>query len=152
MEGTCACAETFPGMPGSRRCCRAMATDAPLPRVSFIVDDEHAIKVASILEAMGFEAVRSLESSNALHWGIVRLVRKYRISASEQAVLELMLVEQLTDKRIGKRIKAQIARVGFLKTNVFVKTGTRDREQLLRLALQLPVPASESSTAEPTCG
>jgi DNA-binding NarL/FixJ family response regulator len=121
-----------------------MSTDTPAPRVSFIVDDDaHALEIGSLLEALGFEAHRSMESTNALHWGVARLVRKYRLTESEQAVLELMLHEQLDDEQIAGRVKTRVGRVKFLRDNIMVKTCVTDREQLLRLALQLPVlPAS----------
>jgi DNA-binding CsgD family transcriptional regulator len=116
-----------------------MDPDTPARRVSFIVDDDaDARTIASVLEALGFEAHRSMESANALHWGIARLVRRYNITPREQAVLELMLTEQLTDAKIARRIKTGVGTVKFLRGEILTKTSMYSREQLLRLALQLP--------------
>jgi DNA-binding CsgD family transcriptional regulator len=118
---------------------RGMDPDTPPRRVSFIVDDDaDARTIASVLEALGFEAHRSMESANALHWGIARLVRRYNITPREQAVLELMLTEQLDDEQMARRIKTGVGTVVFLRSQILVKAGVPDREQLLRLALQLP--------------
>jgi len=116
-----------------------MDTD-PRPRVSFTVDDDaDAHRIAVVLEALGFETVRSMESSNALHWGITRLVRRHSISPRERIVLEMMLTEQLDDQGIARRMRTGVSTVAFLRGQVLVKAGVADREQLLRLALQLPV-------------
>ena len=120
-----------------------MDTD-PRPRVSFTVDDDaDAHRIVAVLEALGFEAHRSMESSNALHWGCTRLVRKYSISPRERIVLEMMLTEQLDDQEISRRMRTGVSTVAFLRGQVLVKTCVADREQLLRLALQLPaIPAA----------
>jgi DNA-binding CsgD family transcriptional regulator len=116
-----------------------MDPDTPARRVSFIVDDDaDARTITSVLEALGFEVHRSMESANALHWGIARLVRRYNITPREQAVLELMLTEQLDDEQMARRIKTGVGTVVFLRSQILVKAGVPDREQLLRLALQLP--------------
>jgi uncharacterized protein YjiS (DUF1127 family) len=135
---------TFPGMTPAGLCCGGMDPDTPAPRVSFTVDDDdHARSIEDVLGALGFDAVRSMDSTNALHWGIIRLVRKYKITERERLVLELMLTEQLDDEGIARRIATGSGpvTVAFLRSQILAKTCAPDREQLLRLALQLPARA-----------
>jgi DNA-binding CsgD family transcriptional regulator len=129
-------------------CYRGMSPDTPAPRVSFTVDDDsHARAIEDVLEALGFEAVRSMDSTNALHWGLIRLVRKYSITKRERLVLELMLTEQLDDEQMARQIKTGVGTVVFLRSQILVKAGVPDREQLLRLAMQLPVIESPALAA-----
>ncbi len=109
-------------------------------RVRFSVeDDEQAAKIAALLEALGFEAVRELDQgspSTRLRWAVARLATQARLTERERDILDRVL-QGASNHDIGEALGISKATVKWHMHNIFTKTGSRTREALLRDALQL---------------
>ncbi|MFO7566475.1 MAG: LuxR C-terminal-related transcriptional regulator [Enhygromyxa sp.] len=126
-------------------------------RVRFAVErDEQAVKITSLLEALGYEVVRDLSpdsSGTRLRWAVNRLVSKAQLTAREADILELLLRGK-SNGEIAEVLEISKATVKWHMHNVFTKTGTTTREALLREALQLggvarrPPPARRKTSEE----
>jgi ATP/maltotriose-dependent transcriptional regulator MalT len=114
----------------------------PKIRVRFAVeDDEQAAKITALLEALGYEVVRDLDhgtAQNRLAWAITRLTQKAALTEREADVLTLVLHGR-NNSEIAEALEIRKATVKWHMHNIFTKTNTATREQLLREALQLSV-------------
>lgn len=105
-----------------------------------VAEDDDAIRISGVLEALGYSVVRQLGAGEAqarLRWAIERLTRRYRLTAREAEVLGGVLDGFGNDGLAGK-LEISRATVKWHMHNLFCKCGVNNREALLRLALQLP--------------
>jgi hypothetical protein len=102
--------------------------------------DEHATRVAGLLEAMGYSPTRHMEDGHGLlDWSIHRLALHYKLNAGEAGILWPFLVEQADPPTIAKSLGLSVATIEWRIYSIFSKTSVGDREQLLRIVLGLPV-------------
>jgi len=117
----------------------------PKIRVRFAVEhDEQAAKITALLEALGYEVVRDLDhgtTQNRLAWAVKRLTKKASLTEREADVLAHVLHGR-SNSEIADELTIRKATVKWHMHNIFTKTGTATREQLLREALQLGGPPS----------
>lgn len=110
------------------------------PEVHFRVsEDDDAVRITAVLEALGFRVVRQLDAVDAharLRWAVDRLSRLHRLTEREQHVLAGVLEGQ-SNERLANKLDISRATVKWHLHNVFAKTGTTSRESLLRAALEL---------------
>jgi DNA-binding CsgD family transcriptional regulator len=97
-------------------------------------DDEHAHRVATILETIGYPVVRDIETPADLS---AEVGRAHKLTAREQDVLD-GVVRGWSNERIAREIDVSRATVKWHMHNVFAKTNTGTREDLLRLVLTGP--------------
>jgi len=105
-----------------------------------IADDAEAERVAGVLEALGYVVRREFDEGDAgnhLHWAAARIARRHRLTERERETLELVLAGH-TNATIRRSLRLCKETVKWHMHNIFVKTDTDDREDLVRLALQLP--------------
>lgn len=111
-----------------------------------VVDDEDANRVTAVLEALGYTVIRRLDADDdaqsRARWAINRLARRYKLTSREHEILERVVAGR-SNTEIGADLELTRATVKWHMTNIFAKTQTETREQLLRLALQLPAGAAE---------
>jgi DNA-binding CsgD family transcriptional regulator len=109
-------------------------------RVRFAVaDDEQAAKITALLDALGYEAIREIDDSTAqtrLRWAIHRLAQRTRLTGREQDIVALVL-DGLLNPEIAEHLEITRSTVKWHMHNIFTKTGTTNREGLIREALQL---------------
>jgi len=101
--------------------------------------DDDANRVSAVLEALGYTVLRELEQGDGparLNWAVSRLVRRHKLTAREQEILERVLAG-LHNLEIATELEISRATVKWHMHNIFAKTNTGQRESLLRLALQL---------------
>lgn len=112
----------------------------PKIRVRFAVaSDEQAAKITALLEALGYEVVRDLDrgtAQNRLSWAVTRLTQKAKLTEREADVLALVL-QGRSNGEIASALDIRKATVKWHMHNLYLKTATATREQLLREALQL---------------
>jgi ATP/maltotriose-dependent transcriptional regulator MalT len=101
-----------------------------------VAKDADAVRVAAILEALGYTAERIGEEhrSRATAARIDRLARSRKLTERERDVLEFVVAGQ-TNEAIGKHLDVSTSTVKWHLHNLFVKTDTVNREGLLRLLL-----------------
>jgi hypothetical protein len=129
----------FPGMTPAPGCCRGV----PIHVHFSVGSDEHATRVAGLLEAMGYSPTRHMEDIDGLlDWAIHRLVLGYKLNEGEARILWPFLVDQADAPAIAKSLGLSVATIEWRVYSIFSKTSVGDREQLLRLVLGLPVVAS----------
>jgi ATP/maltotriose-dependent transcriptional regulator MalT len=123
----------------------------PKIRVRFAVEhDEQAAKITALLEALGYEVVRDLDhgtAQNRLAWAVTRLTQKAGLTEREADVLALVLHGR-NNGEIGEALEIRKATVKWHMHNIFTKTGTATREQLLRDALQLGSATDPSASTD----
>ena len=123
----------------------------PKIRVRFAVEhDEQAAKITALLEALGYEVVRDLDhgtAQNRLAWAVTRLTQKAALTEREADVLALVLHGR-NNSEIAEALEIRKATVKWHMHNIFTKTGTATREQLLREALQLSIVAEQTASDE----
>jgi DNA-binding NarL/FixJ family response regulator len=119
-------------------------TDLPAITIS-CEDDEHAHRVATILEAIGYPVVRDHEEPADLSAAIGR---RYKLTAREQDLLD-GVVRGWTNEEIARELDVRRATVKWHMHNVFAKTSTGSREQLLRLVLTGKPGAHDETRATP---
>jgi DNA-binding CsgD family transcriptional regulator len=114
--------------------------------VHFKTDNEDdAARITVVLEALGFKVQRALDEDQSLvrvSWAASRLTRRHRLCSREESILDRLLAGRTNDE-IGADLKLSRPTVRWHMHNIFVKTNTETREQLLRLALQLPIGSAE---------
>jgi len=121
-----------------------------------VLEDADATRISGVLEALGYTVVRDLSPDDdgpaRLRWATNRLARRHRLTAREQDVLTRMF-EGEDHTQIAEGLGVTKATVKWHMHNIFGKTGMETREQLLRLALQLPVgePEHDGGAALPSC-
>jgi DNA-binding CsgD family transcriptional regulator len=101
--------------------------------------DDDANRISAVLEALGYTVLRELEEGDGpsrLRWAVDRLSRRHKLTMREQDILERVLAGRNNDE-IGSDLEISRATVKWHMHNVFAKTNTGNRENLLRLALQL---------------
>jgi DNA-binding CsgD family transcriptional regulator len=101
--------------------------------------DDDANRISAVLEALGYTVLRELEEGDGpsrLRWAVDRLSRRHKLTLREQDILERVLAGRNNDE-IGNDLEISRATVKWHMHNVFAKTNTGNRENLLRLALQL---------------
>jgi DNA-binding CsgD family transcriptional regulator len=120
--------------------------------VHFKTDNEDdAARVSAVLEALGFKVLRALDEDQSLvrvSWAASRLTRRHRLSSREESILDRLLAGRTNDE-IATDLGFARGTVTWHLHNIFDKTGTSTREQLLRLALQLPIGSAEPDQALP---
>jgi DNA-binding CsgD family transcriptional regulator len=105
----------------------------------WIERDDDANRISAVLEALGYTVLRELEEGDGpsrLRWAVDRLSRRHKLTLREQDILERVLAGRNNDE-IGSDLEISRATVKWHMHNVFAKTNTGNRENLLRLALQL---------------
>lgn len=101
--------------------------------------DADADRIRAVLEALGFSVVRALEQGEAksrLAWAVDGLSAKYDLTERERDVLAGLL-EGHDNRSLAAALDISRATVKWHLHNVYAKTGTQNREALLRVALQL---------------
>jgi DNA-binding CsgD family transcriptional regulator len=101
--------------------------------------DDDANRISAVLEALGYTVLRELEEGDGpsrLRWAVERLAGRYKLTQREQDILEGVLAGRNNDE-IGRELEISRATVKWHMHNLFAKTSTGNRENLLRLALQL---------------
>ena len=112
------------------------------PTVRFSIDDnDHARRIAAVLEALGYQTVRELElrtttSEQRMQWVTERLAHKYKLTEREREILTRVLAGK-SSRKIAVELEIQAGTVKWYMHNIFAKTNTETREKLLRLALSL---------------
>jgi DNA-binding CsgD family transcriptional regulator len=123
-------------MTPARGCCCGV----PISVHFSVGSDDHATRVAGLLEAMGYSPTRHMENGNGLlDWAIHRLVLGYKLNEGEARILWPLLVDQADAPAIAKSLGLSVATIEWRVYSIFSKTSVGDREQLLRLVLGLPV-------------
>ncbi|MFV8755665.1 LuxR C-terminal-related transcriptional regulator [Nannocystaceae bacterium ST9] len=113
-----------------------------------IDSDDDAARIAAVLEALGYEVVRELDEGQGrgrLDWAIDQLGRRYGLTEREREVLAGVL-EGRSNAVVASGLEISQATAKWHLHNVFGKTKTNNRESLLRLALQLGSPRSDSAS------
>jgi DNA-binding CsgD family transcriptional regulator len=104
-----------------------------------VAADADANRIRAVLEALGFSVVRALEEGDApsrLAWAVEGLSTRHGLTERERDVLAGVL-EGLDNQGLARALEISRATVKWHLHNVFAKTGTQNREALLRAALQL---------------
>jgi DNA-binding CsgD family transcriptional regulator len=104
-----------------------------------VATDADASRIRAVLEAIGFTVVRVLDQGDApsrLAWAIEGLSTRHNLTERERDVLAGVL-EGLDNQALARTLEISRATVKWHLHNVFAKTGTQNREALLRAALQL---------------
>ena len=115
------------------------ATDSSTRVTIRVASDADACHISAVLEALGFSVVRALEEGDApsrLAWAVESLARRHGLTERERQVLAGVL-EGLDNAALARALEISRATVKWHLHNVFAKTGTQNREALLRAALQL---------------
>lgn len=102
-------------------------------------DDDDAVRIESVLEALGYEVTREGEDGlggpdASLQRIVDRLERRHRLSSDETAILRLVLRGDEVPS-IATQLGLSSATVHWRLSNVHSKTRTDTREGLLRLAM-----------------
>jgi DNA-binding CsgD family transcriptional regulator len=106
-------------------------------------DDSDFARIKAVLEAVGYTVIREFtDSKSALARAVTRLAQQHALTPNEQSVLKLVFDGEANDQ-ISKTLGLTRATVKWHMHNIFAKTDTATREDLLRLALRLPRPATE---------
>lgn len=104
-----------------------------------VAADADADRIRAVLEALGFSVVRALDEGDAparLAWAVEGLTRQHKLTERERDVLAGVL-EGFDNQALAQALEISRATVKWHLHNVFAKTGTQNREALLRAALQL---------------
>jgi ATP/maltotriose-dependent transcriptional regulator MalT len=104
-----------------------------------VAADADATRIRAVLEALGFSVVRALDEGDApsrLSWAVEGLSSQYGLTERERDVLAGVL-EGHDNQGLAQALEISRATVKWHLHNVFAKTGTQNREALLRAALQL---------------
>lgn len=91
--------------------------------------DEHATKVVSLLEALGYEVERVNAGDDGQAWRIGELARRHHLSETETRVLEA-LVRDDTQAQIAKALGVSRHEVRWQVSKVVAKT-KMGRDELL---------------------
>jgi DNA-binding CsgD family transcriptional regulator len=103
---------------------------------------EDAYRITAVLEALGYTVTRDYQDGAAAERGQLtdasaRLARRHKLTTREHGILDLLLAGQ-DNAQIAATLELSRATVKWHMRNIFDKTGATSRENLLRLALQLP--------------
>jgi len=110
----------------------------PTPILFQVADDDDANRVSAVLEALGYAPQRKLEalpSKSQLAYVLDRIVRRHKLTSREDAVLR-HITAGTSYPDIAKALKVSRATVKWYAHNVFAKTCTNGREDLLRFVLK----------------
>jgi len=103
-------------------------------------DDNDAVRITGVLEALGYQVVRDLDDEHdgaqRLRWAVERLTRRHRLTKRETEVLAGVL-DGHDNTGLAQRLSISRATVKWHMHNLFCKCGVPNREALLRAALQL---------------
>lgn len=101
-------------------------------------DDATAERVLALLEVLGYSASRCFgadgDDSYRLAWRLRHTIKRYNLTESEADVLT-RVVDGQTTAEIADERGVSAATVKWHLHNLFVKTGTANREALLRCVL-----------------
>jgi DNA-binding CsgD family transcriptional regulator len=120
-----------------------LALTAPVSEVAIrVASDGDAARITAVLEALGYTVTRDYQDAAAAERGQLtdasaRLARRHKLTTREHGILDLLLAGQ-GNAQIATALDISRATVKWHMHNVFAKTGATSRENLLRLALQLP--------------
>jgi DNA-binding CsgD family transcriptional regulator len=117
-------------------------------RVTIRAAADDASRIRSMLEWSGFAVdvvIEEGEAPSLLAWAVAALANGYALTDREREVLACVL-DGLDTRAIVQAMQIGRSTVKWHLHNVFVKTRTQNREDLLRVALLLPRLASSSST------
>lgn len=101
--------------------------------------DADAARISAVLEACGFSVVRELDEGEALPrlaWAVEKLSTRFGLTEREVEILSGVL-EGFDNKSIAQTLGISSATAKWHLSNVFKKTGSKNRESLLRVALQI---------------
>lgn len=110
----------------------------PVVRIH-VENDFDAKRITSVLEALGYAVLRDLDESagsSRLKWAVTRVAEQHQLTARECDVLNLVL-RGMSNPEIGRALEISRATVKWHLHNIFAKTNTTTREDLLRRTLQL---------------
>jgi DNA-binding CsgD family transcriptional regulator len=104
-----------------------------------VAADADATRITALLEALGYTVARALDEGDGpsrLAWAVDRLSRHHSLTEREREMLAGVLAG-LDNRGLSESLGITRATVKWHMHNVFAKTGTQNREALLRAALQL---------------
>ncbi len=105
-------------------------------RVRIAVDDQHASRITAVLEALGYEVVREIDGESKpaerRRHAAERLVKRHCLTERESQVLHAILLGR-TRGQIAAELDVSAATIKWHMHNLFAKTKTRNRADLLRL-------------------
>ena len=110
-----------------------------------IIRVEHnadAKAIIAVVNAMGFAVTREpmADASNHVEWLVDDFAARCKLTVREIEIVKLIVIEGVLENiAIGKRLAVSPMTVKWYLHNVFTKTGTNGREQLLRRALGLSI-------------
>jgi DNA-binding CsgD family transcriptional regulator len=117
------------------------------PEVSIRVhSDQDADRITAVLEALGYRVLRDWQDPigcGQVKCAAVSLAKRHKLTARELEILGLILEGQ-SNEQVAAVLSLSRATVKWHMHNIFAKTNTSSRENLLRLALQLPQTATET--------
>lgn len=101
-----------------------------------VADDQHAQRIAAVLEALGYEVVREFDgeekSAARRRHAAERLVKRHNLTERESQVLHAILLGR-TREQIAVELDVSSATIKWHTHNMFAKIKTRNRADLLRL-------------------
>jgi DNA-binding NarL/FixJ family response regulator len=101
-----------------------------------VADDQHAQRIAAVLEALGYEVVREFDgeekSAARRRHAAERLVKRHNLTERESQVLHAILLGR-TRGQIAAELDVSAATIKWHTHNLFAKIKTRNRADLLRL-------------------
>jgi DNA-binding CsgD family transcriptional regulator len=103
-----------------------------------VASDGDASRITAVLEALGYVVVRDLTNYSAtLAIAAGRLAQRHKLTTRERQILERVLNGD-GNEQIARMLELSRPTVKWHMHNIFAKTCVTSRENLLRLALQLP--------------
>jgi DNA-binding CsgD family transcriptional regulator len=97
--------------------------------------DSDASRICAVLEALGYEVTRELEETEDRRaWAIDRISRRHKLTSREREIFNLM-IDGDSYETIGTKLEISRATVKWHTHNIFTKTYTGSRADLLLLAL-----------------
>ncbi len=110
----------------------------PTPVRVTVARDDDAARIVAVLEALGYSVTRELgegDGPSRLTWAVQRLTSRHKLTVREQDILERVIAGR-NNEQIGGDLEIGRATVKWHKHNIFCKTGTNNREDLLRLVMK----------------
>jgi ATP/maltotriose-dependent transcriptional regulator MalT len=103
-----------------------------------VVGEPEARQISRILDALDYEPIRvaDLGTGALLRWAVEQTSAQVRLTERERQVLELVLRGH-RNGAIADELELSKATLKWHMHNIFAKTRTETREQLLRSVLQL---------------
>jgi DNA-binding CsgD family transcriptional regulator len=100
-----------------------------------VSSDDDSVRVAAILEALGYTAKRVGSLGEPDHvTRAERMARRYKLTAREAEILHLFVAGK-SGEEIGAALDISRATVKWHRHNIFAKTGVANELHLMRLAL-----------------